>query len=1419
MIPLLYEKDGINKIGELSNCIECLVEEERNGLFELTIVYPTTDSIFNSLEEENIIVCNANDTLKNQKFRIYMTKKLMSNRIEVYARHISFDLAYDRVDSINITNQSCEYSLNAIFKQSQFSTNYRGYSDIINAQNYTIANVNCIEAIAGKQGSIIDTYGTGAEILRDNTNIHVLNRRGNDNEVTIEYAKNLTGFELEEDFSELVTRINASAKYTDTETNKVVIVEAKGIDSPLISNYSHPYISHFDYSDKFEEGEKPTSEKLIALAKKEYSVNNKDKPKQNFKIEFIPLSKCVGYEDLEDKISLCDTVTIIDARYGVNTKAKVIRVVFNVLKDRYESMELGEPRTTLGDIIGTGGNTSDVEDLPTAGPQGPPGQDGTNGVDGVDAIYVNLTNDSHIVPTLSDGTGGNYTGCETTIELYKGADKLNYGVSYEAEQIEGVTASLKGNVYSISNMTVDRCNVGLRATYNGKTYLKYFNVSKSKKGQDGTNGTNGTTYYTWIRYADDSEGNGISDDPTDKEYIGFAYNKITPIESNVPGDYTWSLIKGTDGVPGQNGTDGTTYYTWIKYSDNANGSPCYDVPTSNTKYIGIATNKTSPKESEDPGVYIWSKFKGDDGVNGADGITYYTWIKYADDLQGNGISNDPLNKDCIGFAYNKTTSIESDNPKDYSWSLIKGAEGVPGEPGEDGNTYYTWIKYSDFESGNPCYDTPTNNTKYIGIATNKPTPTESSDHNDYKWSKFRGDDGVDGTNGIDGTDGKDAYTINITNDSHIFAAESDGKILKQQSTTTEIVAFKGIDTVPFTIGELPLVPGLGLAKDSTTVSITAFVGYDLEETGSFEIPIIIEGLTFKKVFSWSKAKKGVDGSLGDFPDTLPTVPTLEYELYGFSNIGLNWTFENKMYYQYELYASKTKDFTPNTFDLIHQGQTSSFLFQARPSETWYFKVCGINSHGRRTGFSNQVAVTTKKIDNMSNYFEEAAIGNAVVGSLTADYMTAGIIKGNWIDAKQLSVTDGNNKRTLDIDSFGNVALDVTSLKITNKVVATEEFTNNKSNTAYNNALKDSKGYTNNQISNVNSQISSVKSEIGVMNGKIDLKVSKDKIVNQINVSTEGIKIKANKIQLEGTTTLGEGGRKVKIENANYSVIDGSAEKAFFGFKNFENSYLVPKFYMGAYGFDPDRHNYFGMTSYRGESDNPESSTYAYHDMSYRCVNSVFSDWSNIKMYSSGDIRLAPVRDLVITTNYLNGSYQNAEERKLASFNTANSSIFNSHLQIGCIRNMDNKNGLILADDSNSGNDGTRVRVHVDSSGNKFFRPVTNAGNIELGSGSFPWKAVFSKNAYSSEGVLVNTEAKVINNITIDNVLDNINFPNDNVKALNNEEGIKIDVTNLQGTRFVDISDGYAYIDNSEMIKLLLKEVKELKEEIKLLKSK
>ena len=142
------------------------------------------------------------------------------------------------------------------------------------------------------------------------------------------------------------------------------------------------------------------------------------------------------------------------------------------------------------------------------------------------------------------------------------------------------------------------------------------------QGVQGPAGENGKTYYTWIKYADSSTGSGMSNDPTGKTYIGFAYNKTTSTESNTASDYTWSLIKGEKGdtgVQGPAGSNGKTTYTWIKYSDNADGTGLYDTPKSTTKYIGIATNKTTATESTTKTDYTWSLFKGDTGPQGPQG--------------------------------------------------------------------------------------------------------------------------------------------------------------------------------------------------------------------------------------------------------------------------------------------------------------------------------------------------------------------------------------------------------------------------------------------------------------------------------------------------------------------------------------------------------------------------------------------------------------------------------------------------------------------------------------------------------------------------------------------------------------------------------------------------------------------------------
>lgn len=120
------------------------------------------------------------------------------------------------------------------------------------------------------------------------------------------------------------------------------------------------------------------------------------------------------------------------------------------------------------------------------------------------------------------------------------------------------------------------------------------------QGIQGVKGADGKTYYTWVKYAD-SPTSGMSDNPSGKKYIGFAYNKTTGTESTSYSDYSWSLIKGEKGETGNTGAQGAagngiksiTYYYARTTSQTA---PSAGNITSTTMPTLDATNK-----------YLWQK--------------------------------------------------------------------------------------------------------------------------------------------------------------------------------------------------------------------------------------------------------------------------------------------------------------------------------------------------------------------------------------------------------------------------------------------------------------------------------------------------------------------------------------------------------------------------------------------------------------------------------------------------------------------------------------------------------------------------------------------------------------------------------------------------------------------------------------------
>ncbi len=138
----------------------------------------------------------------------------------------------------------------------------------------------------------------------------------------------------------------------------------------------------------------------------------------------------------------------------------------------------------------------------------------------------------------------------------------------------------------------------------------------------------------------------------------------------------------------KDGKDGLIHYTWIKFAKDANGTDMSDYPDDSRQWMGISENNLVQKESNNPSDYKWVNIRGKEGIPGANGKSKYIWIKYADDAQGGGISDNPMGKTYIGFAWNKETKTESTNPADYHWQKVKGEDGEDGIPGKDGTTKF-----------------------------------------------------------------------------------------------------------------------------------------------------------------------------------------------------------------------------------------------------------------------------------------------------------------------------------------------------------------------------------------------------------------------------------------------------------------------------------------------------------------------------------------------------------------------------------------------------------------------------------------------------------------------------------------------------------------------------------------------------------
>ena len=340
--------DSTNGLGTIQP-LECTVTEELNGIYECEFTVLTTDKHYEDLKNSGLIKVTVGDG-SEQIFRVYFISEPINFVVQVKAQHITYDLSkivvkpFTATGAVNIKNQLVSHILGSY----PFTT----WTDISNTTSTFTLDIprSFRECLGGYEGSVLDVLR--CEYEWDNLTVKLHARRGADNGVRIAYGKNLTDFVQEQNNENVYDGVYGYAVVDEVTYEASNYYNKTGATTPKILNV--------DFSSDYETGQVPTAADLLAKATT-YAQNNPiEVPSVNIKIDFIPLWQTEEYKDILqlERVSLGDTVHVYFDKLNVEASARVIKTVWNVLTNKYDSIELGDARANMNTVINETVNTA-----------------------------------------------------------------------------------------------------------------------------------------------------------------------------------------------------------------------------------------------------------------------------------------------------------------------------------------------------------------------------------------------------------------------------------------------------------------------------------------------------------------------------------------------------------------------------------------------------------------------------------------------------------------------------------------------------------------------------------------------------------------------------------------------------------------------------------------------------------------------------------------------------------------------------------------------------------------------------------------------------------------------------------------------------------------------------------------------------
>lgn len=377
MIPILYDVGEMSYttegIGRLVDCVECIVTEERNGIYECEFTYPVDGRHYSDIQEGRIISVIHDDSRTVQPFDIYGRSAPLNGLVTFYAHHVSYRLG--SVVLRPFSSQNVAITLSQFHLYAMTGNPFSFWTDKTDGGNFSLdVPKNVREVLGGSDGSILDVFN-GGEYEFDKFQVKLYANRGNDTEVEIRYGKNLTDLKHDVDVS---GTYNAVVPYYKSGDDNLVISGSIVTSSAVVTDsfafttntgeeittnngatiefFTAEYnVAPLDLSGSFDE--KPTQAALIEEAQAYMAKNKPWDPSENITVDFVALWQMPEYEQYTSlqRVRLCDTVSVIYKELGTNAvRQKVIKTVYDVLNERYNSIELGQTERTLAQTIQLG---------------------------------------------------------------------------------------------------------------------------------------------------------------------------------------------------------------------------------------------------------------------------------------------------------------------------------------------------------------------------------------------------------------------------------------------------------------------------------------------------------------------------------------------------------------------------------------------------------------------------------------------------------------------------------------------------------------------------------------------------------------------------------------------------------------------------------------------------------------------------------------------------------------------------------------------------------------------------------------------------------------------------------------------------------------------------------------------------------